>query len=357
MYEQVNVNLGERSYPIFIGAGELNTIGDRMNNVGLTGKVAVVTNPLVYRLFGREVIKNLEMAGFRPFVIKIPDGEEYKTLNVASSIYDKLVEHRLERGSSILALGGGVIGDIAGFAAATYLRGLPYIQAPTTLLAQVDSSVGGKTAVNHPKGKNLIGAFYQPKAVIIDIDVLKKLDLRDIKAGMAEIIKYGIIRDADFFSYLEDKWEEMLRLGDGILYAIKRSCEIKAEVVVADEREEGLRSILNFGHTFGHAIESVTEYKRYRHGEAVAIGMALAGEISYRLGLCNETAYKRAKRLISKAGLPTEAPTVPFDKMFMAMELDKKILDRKMRFVLMKDIGKVVIKELGKGDLQSLVST
>jgi 3-dehydroquinate synthase len=356
MCEQVDVNLGERSYPIFIDRGGLNTIGDKMDKIGMSGKVAVVTNPLVYELSGRQVTKSLEMAGFRPIVIKIPDGEKYKTLSVASNIYDKLVEHQIERGSSMLALGGGVIGDIAGFVAATYLRGLPYIQVPTTLLAQVDSSVGGKTAVNHPKGKNLIGAFYQPRAVIIDIDVLKSLDIRDIRAGMAEIIKYGITRDADFFSYLEESMDEITGLGDGILYAIKRSCEIKAEVVAADEREEGLRSILNFGHTFGHAIESVTEYKRYRHGEAVAIGMVLAGKISQMLGLCSEAAYSRVKGLISKVGLPTESPTVPFDKMLMAMELDKKVQNQKMRFVLMEDVGKVIIRKLEKADLRSLVS-
>ncbi|MFQ5585454.1 MAG: 3-dehydroquinate synthase [Thermodesulfobacteriota bacterium] len=354
--EEVTVHLGERSYPIFIGSGESRKVGERMRKLGHAGKVAMVTNPVVGGLYGEAVLASLKEAGFEPVPIEIPDGEEYKTLDVASTIYDELVAHRFERGSPIVALGGGVVGDIAGFVAATFLRGLPYVQIPTTLLAQVDSSVGGKTAVNHPEGKNLIGAFYQPKGVIIDIDLLRSLDKREIRAGMAEVIKYGIIRDETFFAFLEEQCEEVVGLGDNLLHAVRHSCEIKADVVAADEREGGVRSILNFGHTLGHAIEATSGYGEYRHGEAVAMGMVFAADLSLKMGLCHEDTKKRIKMLLSRAGLPTEPPHVPFDILLKSMELDKKVIGEKIRFVLVEEIGNVTVCELGKGQLRELVS-
>ncbi len=354
--QEVTVPLGERSYPIFIGRGELKSVGERMKRVGLVGKAAVVTNPVVGGLYGEALLESLKAAGFEPVMIEIPDGEEHKTINVASTIYDDLVANRFERGSPVVALGGGVVGDIAGFVAATFLRGLPYVQVPTTLLAQVDSSVGGKTAVNHPEGKNLIGAFYQPKMVVIDLELLESLDKREIRTGMAEVIKYGVIRDETFFSFLEEHCEEVMALGDGILHAVRRSCEIKADVVSADEREGGLRAILNFGHTLGHAIEAVSGYGEYRHGEAVAMGMVFAAELAMNMGLCGEKTCERIKALLLRAGLPVALPPISMDTLLKSMELDKKVLNKRIRFVLVEDIGRVVVRELEKGALEELVS-
>ncbi|MFQ5329262.1 MAG: 3-dehydroquinate synthase [Thermodesulfobacteriota bacterium] len=349
---EVTVQLGERSYPIFIGRGELSGVGERMKEAGLKGKAAVVTNPLVGGLYGATIMESLVTAGYEPLLIEIPDGEEYKTLTVASTIYDQLVANRFERGSIVVALGGGVIGDIAGFVAATFLRGLPYVQVPTTLLAQVDSSVGGKTAVNHPEGKNLIGAFYQPTLVVIDPALLESLDMRDIRAGMAEVIKYGIIQDETFFSFLEEHCEEVAALGDALLHAIRRSCEIKANVVSADEREGGIRAILNFGHTIGHAIEAVSGYGEYRHGEAVSIGTVFAAELSLKMGLCGKKTCERIKALLSKAALPVTLPSIPMDTLIKSMELDKKVLNKRIRFVLVEKIGRVVVRELEKEALE-----
>ncbi|MEK7773341.1 MAG: 3-dehydroquinate synthase, partial [Deltaproteobacteria bacterium] len=276
----IRVELGQRSYPIHIERGLLSSIGTRLNDLGFKGRAAVVTNPRVGGLYAKAVCGALEAAGVVPAVITVPDGEEYKTLKEASKVYDGLIERMMERSSPVIALGGGVIGDLAGFVAATYLRGVPFIQIPTTLLAQVDSSVGGKTAVNHPKGKNLIGAFYQPRAVFIDPDALKTLDAREMRAGLAEVIKYGVIWDEGFFSFLEKNAEKLLTPGDELITAIEMSCRIKAEVVGLDETESGLRSILNFGHTFAHAIEALSGYGTFKHGEAVAIGMHMAARFS-----------------------------------------------------------------------------
>jgi len=354
---EVTVQLAERSYPIFIGRGELSGVGERMKGLGLTGKIAVVTNPLVGGLYGEALMESLRVAGYEAVMIEIPDGEEYKTLKIASTIYDQLVANRFERGSVVVALGGGVIGDIAGFVAATFLRGLPYVQVPTTLLAQVDSSVGGKTAVNHPEGKNLIGAFYQPTLVVIDPALLESLDRRDIRAGMAEVIKYGVISDETFFAFLDEHCEEVAALGDALLYAISRSCEIKADVVSADEREGGVRAILNFGHTLGHAIEAVSGYGEYRHGEAVSIGTVFAAELSMKMGLCSRETCARIKALLSKAGLPVTLPSIPMDTLVKSMELDKKVLNKQIRFVLVEKIGRVVVRELDKVSLEELAST
>ncbi len=352
--EQITVNLKERSYPIHIGRNNLGLIGGLIKDMGLKGKAACVTNPTVGKLYSEKVLSSLNKAGFEAYRIDIPDGEEYKTIEWASHIYDKLIEYRMERESPVIALGGGVIGDITGFAAATYLRGVPYVQIPTTLLAQVDSSIGGKTAVNHPAGKNLIGAFYQPKMVLIDADVLKTLDQRDIKAGLAEVIKYGIIRDSQFFLFLENNYKDILSCGDGLLYAIKQSCRIKAGIVEEDETEKGIRAILNFGHTVGHALEVVTGYKELRHGEAVAIGMVAAARLSYKFGLCSKEVCGSIESLIAKSGLPVKLSALSrkplAEELFKAMEIDKKVVGGKIRFVMVEDIGRVMLRTIGSAD-------
>lgn len=350
----ITVELGERSYPIMIKRGLLSEVGARMKDLGFKGKAAVVTNPLVGELYAGELLKGLKDSGFSPFLITLPDGEEYKTIEVATTVYDALIENKLERNSPIIALGGGVIGDLTGFVAATYLRGVPYIQVPTTLLSQVDSSVGGKTAVNHPKGKNLIGAFYQPRAVFIDPEVLKTLEAREVRAGLAEVIKYGIIWDPAFFAFLEENSSALLDLKGELTKAIERSCEIKAEVVGADETEQGLRSILNLGHTFGHAIEALSGYGTYKHGEAVAIGMYLAARLSAALGLCDSGVVERVKGLVSSVGLPTEPPEFAVEEWIESMRLDKKVSSEAMRFVLIKRIGTVSLEEVGEEDLKAL---
>ena len=352
----INVELGQRSYPIMIKGGLLTEVGARMKDLGLKGKAAVVTNSLVGDLYGGELLKSLRDSGFTPFLVTLPDGEEYKTIEVATTVYDALVENRMERSSPIVALGGGVIGDMAGFVAATYLRGVPYIQVPTTLLSQVDSSVGGKTAVNHPKGKNLIGAFYQPRGVFIDPDVLKTLDSREVRAGLAEVIKYGIIWDESFFAYLEENATALLTLGAELTKAIERSCEIKAEVVASDETEQGVRAILNLGHTFGHAIEALSGYGTYKHGEAVSIGMTLAARLSAALGLCDSAVVVRVRGLVASVGLPAEPPVFTADAWIESMRLDKKVSSEALRFVLIKSVGTVSVEEVGEKELRALLS-
>lgn len=352
----VRVELEERSYPIIIESGIISTIGRRLKEMGLaTGKAAVVTNPLIKGLYGDKVVESLKAAGIIPAVITIPDGEEYKTLKEASAIYDGLIEHRLERSSPIVALGGGVIGDVAGFVAATYLRGVPYIQVPTTLLAQVDSSVGGKTAVNHPKGKNLIGAFYQPKAVFIDPEALKTLDQREFRAGLAEVVKYGVIWDKEFFKFLEDNHGKLLKPGGELTRAIERSCAIKAKVVEADETETGLRSILNFGHTFGHAIENLAGYGTFKHGEAVSIGMIMASDLSVAIGACGKDASSRIKGLLSALGLSVIPPEIPAPSFIESMRLDKKVVSARIRFVLLSEIGKVFLRDVTEDELNGFL--
>lgn len=352
MVREITVELGERSYPIVIKNGILASVGACMKEAGLKGKAALVTNPLVGGLYARKVMGSLEAAGFSPFLVTVPDGEEFKTLKEVSAIYDSLISHRMERGSAVVALGGGVIGDMTGFAAATYLRGVPYIQIPTTLLSQVDSSVGGKTGVNHPMGKNLIGAFYQPKGVFIDPDVLSTLAPRERVSGLAEVVKYGVIWDMGFFESLEKNVGSLSETGIELVDAIERSCRIKAEIVGADEREGGARAILNFGHTFGHAIEALSGYGTFRHGEAVAIGMVMASGLSVSLGICQPDSAARVKGLISALGLPTDPPAIAAGAFIEAMMLDKKVSGSRMRFILMTDIGNVVIKEVSEGDIK-----
>ncbi len=340
-----------RSYEIVIERGVLDRVGEEMKALNLSPRSAIITNPTVSALYLERLLTSLRQAGFDPIVVEMPDGEQYKTLTTASRIFDRLIEERMERGSPVIALGGGVVGDVAGYVAACLLRGVPFVQVPTTLLAQVDSSVGGKTGVNHPLGKNLIGAFYQPRAVFTDPDLLKTLDKRELLAGLAEIVKYGVIRDEDFFVFLEQNTGELLGLGEAVIEAIERSCLCKADVVGADEREQGIRSILNYGHTFGHAIEAVTNYKTFKHGEAVSIGMVMAAEFSASIGLCGANEGQRVKALLEGFGLPVQCPGYSPDKLWQAMRLDKKVLAGEVRFVLLEKIGKVVMREAGEQEM------
>ena len=340
--QSLKVNLGERSYPIYVGAGILEQTGELLRQAGLRGKVAIVTNPMVGQLYLDAVHDALRRAGFEVLPVLVPDGEEHKDLKSLAAIYDGLIAGRLERQSCVVALGGGVIGDLAGLAAATYLRGVPYVQVPTTLLAQVDSSVGGKTGVNHDAGKNLIGAFYQPKLVLIDVAVLRSLPRRELIAGLAEVIKYGIIEDRALFSLLEQSMERIIGLNHELLtQIIVTSCAIKARVVEADEREDDYRAVLNFGHTLGHAVEAATAYRRFLHGEAVGIGMVKAATLSVSQGLCDAASLKRVTALVERAGLPAEIPPEVSPKtLIQAMEIDKKVAGGKIKFVMCEGIGK-----------------
>jgi len=356
----VRVELEERSYEILIGA-KLEKLGEEMLKLRFGQKTAVVTNPTVNRLYGQRVLKTLTAADFRAMPVEIPDGEQYKTLDWANAVFTALLINTFDRRSPLVALGGGVIGDLTGFAAACYMRGVPFVQVPTTLLAMVDSSVGGKTGVNHPLGKNMIGAFYQPRLVLMDLDALKTLPKEELLSGMAEVIKYGVIWDRELFDFLEKNREKILNLEEGPLgHIIRRSCEIKADVVSKDEREGGLRAILNFGHTVGHAVETLSDYTS-RHGEAVAIGMVYAAKLAHRTGLCDTRVPERIEKLINAYGLPTSLSAMkprPTVTRFMDMiQVDKKAEAGKVRFVLPTKIGEVVItKEWSDQQLQELLT-
>jgi len=337
----VDVGLDDRSYQIVLSPGLLSELPLQLKAAALPGKVAVITNTDLDALYGRKVLESLVTAGYDADLIVLPEGEEHKTLTTLNLIYDELIGLGYDRGCSLIALGGGVIGDTVGFAAATFLRGVPFVQIPTSLLAQVDSSVGGKTAVNHPLGKNLIGAFYQPKRVLIDIDTLKTLDRRELASGMAEVIKYGMIRDGEFFSWLEDNVGPLMALEpQSLMTAIRRSCQIKAEIVAADEREQSVRALLNFGHTFGHAIESLAGYGQWRHGEAVAVGMLVAAQIAQSRRMCAESDVFRLRTLLQRFELPVDFPSFAFDDYISAMQRDKKVSDGTLTMVLNSGIGK-----------------
>jgi 3-dehydroquinate synthase len=351
--ESLSVNLGDRSYPIYVGDGLLSKAGEFLQQAGLRGKVAIVTSPTVAQLYLDTVQEALDRSGFEVVPVLVPDGEEHKNLQSLAMIYDRLISERLERQSCVLALGGGVVGDLAGFAAATYLRGVPYAQVPTTLLAQVDSSVGGKTGVNHQDGKNLIGAFYQPRLVLIDVNVLQSLPQRELVAGLAEVIKYGIIGDPELFQLLEQKIQPLIALDRELLsQIIVSSCSLKAKVVEQDEREDDNRAVLNFGHTIGHALEAVTGYTHFLHGEAVGVGMAKAAAISVQQGFCDQSSFERVCKLIKKAGLPLEIPpSVPMQDLIQAMEVDKKSTGGKIKFVMCAGIGKTGFHWLTPGEI------
>jgi 3-dehydroquinate synthase len=337
----LSIDLGERSYPIFIGE-KLFDNAELLKQLIPAQDVFIVTNDLVGPLYLHRLVAAL--AGKRTAAIQLPDGEAHKSLATVSSIFDALVASRMNRDAAIVALGGGVVGDMAGFAAACYQRGIDYIQIPTTLLAQVDSSVGGKTAVDHPGGKNLIGAFHQPRAVVADTTTLSTLADRELRAGLAEVVKYGFIRDSSFLDWVEVNAAALLRRdAQALAYAIRRSCEIKAEIVGIDEREQGLRAILNFGHTFGHAIETATGYGEWLHGEGVAVGMVLAADMSQRLGWISVADYDRVVRIIASLQLPTNAPRIGADRVLALMGMDKKVLSGKIRLVLLKSLGSACV--------------
>lgn len=340
--ETITVDLGHALYPIFIGPALLAR-RELLDARIASQAVLIVSNTVVAPLYGARLRAGL--GGRRIAECILEDGEERKTLQTAGLVFDALVAHRLNRDATVLALGGGVVGDIAGFAAACYQRGVDYVQLPTTLLAQVDSSVGGKTGVNHPGGKNLIGAFYQPVAVVADTDTLATLPDRELRAGLAEVIKYGLICDADFLAWLELQLPKLLARDAGALaHAIGRSCAIKASVVGRDERERDVRAILNFGHTFGHAIEAATGYREYLHGEAVAIGLLIATDLSNRLGLIGRSVVERVRSLLALAGLPTAAPKIGKDRARQLMQMDKKVLAGTVRLILLERLGSAIIR-------------
>jgi len=337
----LNVELGDRSYPIYIGSDLLK---DKkiITRYIKTKTICIVSNTTVSKLY-LENIKNL-LDDYQIVEAIIDDGEEFKNHDSLNHIYTKLLENQCNRDTTILALGGGVVGDIGGYAAASFLRGIPFIQIPTTLLAQVDSSVGGKTGINHLLGKNMIGAFYQPQAVVIDLNVLKTLDNRQISAGLAEVIKYGLIWDKNFFEYLEQNIDNLKQLNFKHLeHVIYRSCEIKAKVVSEDEKESGIRAILNLGHTFGHAIENCLGYGEWLHGEAVGCGMVLAAKMSLAQGWLSESEFDRVKDLIFQANLPIEKPKIDYENFIGAMKLDKKNKDKEIYLVLQQGIGKAIV--------------
>ena len=343
--QKVRVELGRNSYEIHIGAGLLMQAGALLKAMGFSDRLVIVTDPRVGSLYGGSSKQSLIENGFEVHILEVPDGEEQKSLETAGRLYYQLTDLYAERNTPIIALGGGVIGDLTGFVAATYMRGVPLIQVPTTLLAQGDSSIGGKVAVNHGRLKNKIGAFYHPRLTISDVTTLKTLSPREISDGLAEIIKHGAILDGEFFSYIEENLDRIKSLDVQVIErVISRSVEIKAGVVEKDELDLGLRNILNCGHTVGHAIESVSGLKIW-HGEAVAIGMLVEARIANRMGILDEKEVNRLKNLISKAGLPTELPNLQLEKLIQAMKHDKKILQGKMRFALLKSIGEVFISE------------
>jgi 3-dehydroquinate synthase len=356
--QEVNVSLGARSYPIVIGSGWLDAVGGRVRAV--LGRKAlravVVSDSRVAPLYVPRVLGSLRGAGFTVSEIQIPEGEQHKNLAWLALVYDRLLEAHIDRGSPVVAVGGGVVGDLAGFAAATILRGVPLVQVPTTLLAQVDAAIGGKTAINHAAGKNLIGAFHQPRLVAIDLDTLKTLPRREYVAGLAEVVKYAAILDERMFVELEQSAEALLRQDARLLEdQVARCCRLKAGVVEADEQEADLRAVLNFGHTIGHAIEMLTEYRRFLHGEAVAIGMVCAARLSIAKAALARAEASRIESLLAKLGLPTTVPQeLGADQIALAIEADKKAAGGKIKFVCLSAIGKTSFEALPATEIARL---
>lgn len=349
----LKVELGERSYPILIQPDALSQVAQHVQS----HRAMIVTNTTVAPLYLEQVKTSLLAAGKKVEQLILSDGEEYKSMESLSQVFDTLLKTKCDRKTTLIALGGGVIGDLVGFAAACYMRGVPFIQIPTTLLSQVDSSVGGKTGINHPLGKNMIGAFYQPRAVLADINTLSTLSARELSAGLAEVIKYGAIIDMDFFSWLEKNCEKLRTLDQSALaYAIARSCEIKAEIVRLDERESGLRAVLNFGHTFGHAIESALGYGVWLHGEAVGCGMVLAADLSHRLGYISANDKERIRALVAAAGLPVEPPELSLTTWLERMQVDKKNEDGQIKFVLLKPMGQAIVETVPANILEATLT-
>lgn len=343
--EEIRVELGERSYSILIGPGLIAESGRLFEKYGVKGRILVVTNPTVAAWYLEPLLNSLRASGYQAEAVLIPDGEEFKSLEQANEIYNTLVEGKYDRKSVLVALGGGVIGDLTGFAAATYMRGVSFLQVPTTLLAQVDSSIGGKTAVNHPKGKNLIGAFYQPDLVLSDVTAFRTLPEREFNSGLVEVIKHGIILDPEYFQMLLAELAAIReRAPEVMVKVVAGSCRIKARVVQEDERETGRRAILNLGHTIGHALESVTDYQYYKHGEAVAVGIMAAFKIARRNGLLEETGLEGSlAAFFNTMNLPTTIPGLSTEKIIALLYLDKKVEYGKIRWVLPKSLGQVMI--------------
>jgi shikimate kinase/3-dehydroquinate synthase len=341
-----SVETTNQSYPVFVGYGLLDKLGEKMKKAALSGRATVISDENVFSVYGSKVEGILKDAGFAVNSFVVPPGEETKNMEYAIKIYDFLVEHRAERDDIIIALGGGMVGDLAGFVATTFLRGMPWIQVPTSLMAMVDASIGGKVGINHPEGKNLIGAFYQPHLVLADCEALTSLPRRELISGWAEVIKDGMILDEEFVQFLESNSSKLAKLETELItQAIARSAAIKAQVVSQDEKErEGKRTILNYGHTIAHGLEAATQYNRFLHGEAVAIGMMGAAKLSQRLGLLPSAAVERQQALLQKFGLPTSFSGLNLAEITKAMELDKKVKEKAIRWVLLQDIGKVVIR-------------
>jgi 3-dehydroquinate synthase len=377
MISEIQVSLGNRGYTVLIGAG-ISSLGEAVLKVagrdhaggkqrkqGLivqrvskmrSEKVAVITHPRIARLYGDTACVSLKRAGFSPILYQFPEGEQNKTLEQVSRIYDFLIQNRFERSSRLVALGGGVVGDMVGFTAATFLRGISYIQCPTTVVSQVDAAIGGKTGVDHPLGKNLIGAFHQPSLVLADPSTLMTLPKREFVAGLAEVVKYGVIGDLELFSFMESNIDAILKRDkESLLYCIKRSVEMKAKIVSADEKEGGLRKVLNYGHTFGHAIETLTGYRAYKHGEAVSIGMVAAAKAACLLGIAPVEIVSRLKAVLERFGLPTNFPNLGSADIMKVLASDKKVISGEIYFVLPTMIGKVSVQKIERKKLVSIL--
>lgn len=350
--EKIIVDLDERSYPVYIGFDILRDAGNFIDS----NLVCIITNPVVANLYSEPLISGIERAGRKTHEILIPEGERSKDISHVMDVYDSLIGARAQRSTPLLALGGGVVGDVGGFVAATYMRGIPYIQVPTTLLSQVDSSVGGKTGVNHPRGKNLIGVFYQPKFVLIDINTLSSLPKKEFLSGISEVIKYGVISRSHLFDYLEDNREKIIaKDADSLQHIVRESIKIKADIVSRDERESGLRSILNFGHTLGHAIERLSGYGSLRHGEAVAKGISAATLISKKIGMISEDEGKRIMNLLESYGFDLALPSFSRKQYVDAINNDKKAQDSQINFVLTEGIGYVSLKKMTATDIVEII--
>lgn len=351
----IPVELPQQSYDIAIAPASLDHLGRWMQPLNLGQKILLVSNPAIYRHYGERALVSLTQAGFQVSSCILPPGERYKTLSSIQKVYDAAREQRIERSSAMVALGGGVVGDMTGFAAATWLRGIAFVQVPTSLLAMVDAAIGGKTGVNHPQGKNLIGAFHQPRLVLIDPDVLTTLPPREFRAGMAEVIKYGIIWDEELFTALEQakRLDQYRYVSLELMqFILTRSCQAKAHVVSQDEKEAGLRAILNYGHTIGHAVESLTGYRSVNHGEAVAIGMVAAGQLAVELGLWDQPSADRQLALIEKTGLPTRLPSsLALEDILVSLQSDKKVQAGQVRFVLPTRIGAAIVTDQAGADV------
>ncbi|HZC68896.1 MAG TPA: 3-dehydroquinate synthase [Nitrospirales bacterium] len=351
--DRIRVDIGVRGYEVVVQDGLLDHIGEFLVPFKLGPETVVVTNPVVKRHYGTRVVHSMRAVGLKPAVLTLPDGERTKSLRRVARVLEELLRRRYERKAWLVALGGGVIGDLAGFAASIYLRGVPFVQVPTTLVAQVDASIGGKTGVNHLLGKNLIGTFYQPKLVLIDPGALRTLPTREYRSGLAEVIKYGVIEDAEFFEFLERDMDSIMKLEPTALHrVIRTSCAIKAAVVSEDEREGDRRRILNFGHTVGHALETLGGYRQYKHGEAVAIGMVVAARLAERLGLADASVGTRIRALVERTRLPADLPPYSTSALIRAMRQDKKVQDRRIHFVLPDRIGHVVVRPVEEPEIQ-----